>query len=466
MTTKVDSKHLAELEAQLTGSLSLPQAPEYQEAIYTWNAWIRHKPDFVVSIANAADAQTAFRFAAKHCIPVAVQSAGHGAVMAIDGGMLISTRHLKKLGVDPGTRTATVGAGVKWSEVIRAAAPYGLAGASGSASDVGVVGYTLGGGMSIIGRKFGWGADRVKSVEIVTPDARLRRLDADTEPDLFSAVCGGAGNFGVVTEITFELVQLSTVYAGGIFYDGTHALSVMNKYLEWAKELPDEMCSAIALIWMPPTPDVPEPLRGKPVINMRVCYVGDATEGEKLLAPMRKVAPALIDSVSTIPWTAYDSIYMDPKDPIPFQQRGALFREVSGETIDALLKIAGPDTKIPMIILDLRHLGGAFCRGPAAGNAVCGRDASYMLSVVALSTPDTAEAARHGIDGIIEAVAPWCTGRIFVNSAGLPSDEANRARSWEEGTYRKIVSLVKEVDPHGLIQYGFAVGRSAAMAQA
>lgn len=459
MTAWINAKNFAQLGVQIEGCVSLPGSRDYQEAIYTWNAWVQHRPDFVVSIANAKDAQAAFRFAAEHNIPVAVQSAGHGAAMSIEGGMLISTRRLTNLTLDIETRMATVGAGVKWGDVAEAGARYGLAGLAGSSSDVGVVGYTLGGGMSIIGRKFGWAADRIKSIEIVTPNAELRRLTADQDSELFWGACGGAGNFGVVTEITFELVELKTVYGGCIFYDAKDASVMFNAFFQWTKDLPDEMCASVAMSWMPQTPDLPEPLRGKTVASLRVCYIGDAAEGEKLIEPLRSVAPALIDTVAEIPWTAADSIYMDPKHPIPFQQRGALFREVNSQTVDMILSAVRAEAEIPMLLLDIRHLGGVFRNTIGAGNAICGRDAAYMLNAVALSTPDISAAATAGLNQIIAAIAPWCTGRSLVNSTGNPTTEESRALCWEEDTYDKICELVTKVDPRGLIRYGFAIGR-------
>lgn len=459
MNSLVTEQDTRDLASRIKGTVALSGSQQFKEAVYTWNCWIQHEPDFVVCIADAEDAQVAFAFAAERKIPVAVQSSGHGAVMKIEGGMLISTRHLQKLHIDPNTKMATVGGGVNWGQVVAAGAVHGLAGVSGSSFDVGVVGYCIGGGMSIIGRKFGWGADRIRSIEIVTPDAKLRHLSPDSEPELFWAVCGGGGNFGVVTEIALELVELKSVYGGSIFYDGQDATHIFNHYFAWTKNLPDEMCSSVAMIWMPPTPNVPEPIRGKVVVSLRVCYVGEDDEGKKLLAPMRALQPVLMDEIRDIAWTEAESIYMDPKDPIPFQQRGALFNDISPDVVDILLHCVRPEARIPMMLLDIRHLGGAFRKRSAAGNSVCGRDASYMLNAVALSTPETEAAADFGLDQVIETLGPWSIGNAFVNSHGKPVTEERRSLCWEKDTYRKICAMVNETDPYRLIRYGFAVGR-------
>lgn len=451
---------LQELRAELSGALLLPGTPDYDKATYAWNASIQHRPALIVGADSTADVQAAFRYAAAHGLPVGVNSAGHGAVAPIDEGVMISTQRLKKLEIDPEQRTAKVGAGVKWHEVLSAAAPHGLAGLSGSSSDVGVIGYTVGGGMPVMGRKFGFAADRVKSLQLVTPDARVVHVDEEKEPELFWCLCGGSGNFGVVTEMTFELVEQATIYAGGIFFDGSHASTVMHKYVDWAKALPEDMCTSIAIIWMPPSDDVPPPLRGKPVMHLRIAHAGSVAEGERLIAPMRAAAPSLMDEVAEIPYAACDFIHRDPKSPIPFHHRGMLFREVNGDTVDALLKVCGPDTKIPMILWELRPLGGAFSRGPAAGNAVGGRYAAYGLSVVGLCIPETAQAAAEGLDAVVAALAPWSTGGTAINLHGAIGDEADRARAWDAPTYERLVSVVKKIDPTAMLRFGHSIGRS------
>ena len=406
--------------------------------------------------------RAALRFAAAHGLPVAVQATGHGATTPIDAGVLISTRRLDELTVDPIARTATVGAGVRWRSVIPAAAVHGLAPLSGSSSDVSVVGYTLGGGLPVMGRTFGFAADRVRALEVVTADARLHHVDADSDPDLFWGLCGGKGNLGIVTTMTIELIDVATVYGGGIFYPAPHISAVLHAYPAWAATLPVQTCSSVAILRLPPVPQLPEPLRGQTVAHLRLCHVGDATTGERLIAPMRAVAPALLDHLGDMPYTAVDSIHQDPDHPVPFCHRGALLRALTGQTIDALLAVAGPHVPIPLMLCELRQMGGALSRSPVAGNAVGGRDAAYSLFAIGLLTPETAQAAPAAVDAVIAAAEPWSTGHTLVNLHGPLGDEADRARAWDGPTYRRLADLSRRLDPAGLLRPGHRIGRDPA----
>ena len=194
---------------------------------------------------------------------------------------------MQELSVDPVTRTARIGAGVKWARVIEAAVPYGLAPMSGSSSDVGAVGYTLGGGLGPLGRRYGFAADHVRSIEIVTGDGRMRTVTADDDPELFWALRGGKGNFGIVTAIEVDLMPVSQLYAGGIFYAGDHAAAVLHRWRTWVDTLPEETTSSIALLRAPDAPDVPEPMRGRLTVHLRVSHSGDVADGPALVAPMR-----------------------------------------------------------------------------------------------------------------------------------------------------------------------------------
>lgn len=251
--------------------------------------------------------QAALRYAAAHGLPVGVQATGHGATAPLDAGVLISTRRLDGLAVDPIARTATVGAGVRWRDVIAAAAVHGLAPLSGSSSDVSAVGYTLGGGLPVMGRTFGFAADRVRALDVVTADASLHHVDAANEPELFWGLCGGKGNLGIVTAMTIELVEVATVYGGGVFYPAAHIPAVLHAYPAWAATLPEQTSSSVAILRLPPVPQIPEPLRGQTVAHLRVCHVGDSTSGERLVAPMRAVHPRCSTTSRTSPtprWTA------------------------------------------------------------------------------------------------------------------------------------------------------------------
>lgn len=209
------------LSMAVSGIVAAPDSPGFAEETFAYNAATVHRPDVVLGAADAQDVAAGVRWAAERRLPVSVQSTGHGADSAVDGGLLINTRRLQELRIDPVERTARVGAGVKWRSVLEASVPHGLIGLHGSSTDVGVVGYTVGGGLPVLGRAHGFAADHVRSMEVVTADGALRRIDAEAEAELFALMCGGKGNFGIVTALEFSLsFRWASSMAGGSFTPG------------------------------------------------------------------------------------------------------------------------------------------------------------------------------------------------------------------------------------------------------
>jgi hypothetical protein len=460
MSIPTEPAGISGLAADVTGPVFGPRDPGYAEEVAAFNTAVVRRPGVVVGAATAQDVATALRHAEAHGLPVAVQATGHGATMPFESGLLISTRRLDNVSVDPATSTATLGAGARWREVIDAAAEHGLAPLSGSSSNVGAVGYTIGGGLPVMCRTFGFAADQIVRAELVSTDGVRHRVDRDGDPDLFWALCGGKGNLGVVTELTVGLVPVGTVYGGGIFYADEHIPAVLHGYVDWTATLPEETSTSVAILRLPPAPTLPEPIRGRTVAHLRVCHVGDHEEGSRLVAPMRGIAAALLDHVQEMPYTAVDAIHCDPDHPVPFCQSGVLLGELTHETIDALLGVAGPQVHAPLMVCELRHLGGALRRGPAAGNAVSGRTAAYILNAVGLMAPETGEAGPAAVAAVLEAAEPWSTGGTLLNLHGQPGDEADRARAWDPATYRRLAELTRRLDPAGLLRHEHAIARS------
>jgi FAD/FMN-containing dehydrogenase len=209
----------------------------------------------------------------------------------VEGAVLITTGRMDGVEIDPAARTARVAAGAHWQQVVDAATPVGLAPLNGSSAKVGVTGYVLGGGLSpTMGRTYGWAADHVRAIEVVTADGTWRRATPTDEPHLFWALRGAKGNFGVVTAIEIDLFPVTTYFGGGLFYAGEHTAAVLHAYREWITTAPDELNSSVALLRLPPLPEVPEPLRGRLVVHVRVCHLGSVSDGERLVAPLRAVA--------------------------------------------------------------------------------------------------------------------------------------------------------------------------------
>ena len=274
------------------------------------------------------------------------------------GAILVKTERMRGIEIDPVSRTARVEAGVLWAEVAEAAGQYGLAALAGSSPDVGVVGYTLGGGLSWLGRRYGLAASNVVSVEIVTADGAIRRIDAETDPDLFWAVRGGGGSFGAVTAIEFALFPVAEVYAGVMLWPIERASEILHAWREWTAEMPDDMTTVGRLLQLPPIPDIPEPLRGRSFVGVQAFYLGSEAEGAELVAPIRALGPE-IDTVATIPAAALQHVHMDPEHPVPGLGDGMLLDDLPAAGIDALVAAAGPGSGSPLLSVEVRQLGGA-----------------------------------------------------------------------------------------------------------
>jgi FAD/FMN-containing dehydrogenase len=449
------------LAAHITGPLLRPGEPGYAEECSGFNLSVTHTPDLVLGAACAADVVSGMRWADDEQMPVAVQATGHGANLSVDSGLLISTRRMREVTVDPVARTATVAAGATWKDVLAASAPYGLAPLNGSSTGVGVVGYTVGGGLPVLGRAFGYAADQVRSFDVVTADGTAHVVDSQHEPELCWALRGGKGNAGIVTSLVCNLIRLPRLYGGGIFYPGEHLPDVLAGYAQWVATVPDQMCSALQALRLPPFPELPEPLRGRFVAHLCVAYPGDAGEGERLVAPMRAVAPAIIDHLGDMPYTDIDQVHQDPQQPLPAHEACLLLRELPADAVAALLGQIGPGSGSPLLLAELRHMGGALARPAAVEDAISARDARFMLETVGiLAGPHAAEvpAAQAAMAG---AMAPWATGRTMVNLHGTPGDEADRARAWTPANYQRLRRVKAHYDPANLLRFGHAIRPAA-----
>ncbi len=425
--------------------------------VATWNVAVQHTPVIAVGATCAADVAAAVSWAVAHGLGVAVQATGHGPVRNAAGALMITTRRMQGVSIDPRRRVARVEAGVKWKRVMEAAAELGLAGLCGSSSDVGVVGYTLGGGVGSLGRKYGFAADAVRAVEIVTADGRQRTLSADSEPELFWAVRGGKGNFGIVTAIEIELVPIGGLYAGGIFFAGEHMAAVLHAFRRWAPTLPEEVGTSIAILRMPDEEFVPPPLRGQTAVHLRYAYSGTYVgEGERLLAPMREAGRVLLGSVGPIRTDEMDSIHMDPVDPMPAWEKGQLLTELTEEGVDALLAVAGPQAQIPLAMIEIRLMGGALGRQARVPNAVAGRDGAFTLMALGPFVPELAEVVPAVGRTVLGALAPWKAAGTPVNFLGDVSGPEEVAAAYPPGVFERLAQVKAAVDPARVFSSGHA----------
>jgi FAD/FMN-containing dehydrogenase len=262
------------LAARCEGPVLLPGQEGYDEECTGFNLAARHRPEVIVGAAWADDVTAAVAFAVAHDLPVAVHNSGHGFSVPAEGGLLVTTRRMTTIRVDPAARSAYVEAGARFEQLVPEAARHGLAPLNGSAPHVGVVSYTLGGGLPLLGRSHGWAADRVLAMDVVTADGERRHVTPQAEPDLYWALLGGRDNFGIVTAMEFGLVPVARLYGGGLFYDAEQVPGLLEAYAGWATTMPDEMNSSVALIPFPDDPQVPQPMRGRRVWHVRIAFTG------------------------------------------------------------------------------------------------------------------------------------------------------------------------------------------------
>ena len=435
-----------------TPTLLAPDSAEHAAAIAPFCTTLTPTPDAVIEARSATDVVDAVRWAAAGGRRITVQATGHQLVTDLAGSVTISMRGLDGVRIDPVARTAVVGGGARWSDVIAAAAPHGLAAPCGSSSQVGVVGFTLGGGHGPLSRLLGVASDHVRRLRVVTADGVEREVDAEHEPELFTAMRGGKAGFGVVTELEIGLVPLAALYGGGIFFPGEHSPALLHAWREWAPTLPDAASTSIALLRLPPDPALPPPLRGAFVAHLRFTSVGDVAGGERLLAPMRAVADPLADMVAEMPFAAIDSVHSDPTTPMAVWDESATLSALPAEAVDALLAVAGPGVETPLIMAELRLLGGAIVRRPAVPDAVAGRDAAYSLYALAPMAPPVAGIAPMAARAVVDAVRAWTSG-LLPNFAGIGGG-GRLAGCWDDATFARLLAVRDRYDPDGVFDAG------------
>ncbi|WP_344355853.1 FAD-binding oxidoreductase [Streptomyces gobitricini] len=366
------------------------------------------RPDLVVAATTADDVRRAVAHAAASGLPVGVQATGHGLPGAAGGGVLISTRRMDGVRIDPRARTARIEAGVRWGQVVEAAAPYGLAPLNGSAPGVGAVSYTLGGGLGILAREFGYAADRVRGLEVVTADGQLRHVTAESAPELLWALLGGGHALGVVTAMEVDLVPVARLYGGSVMFADGAATEAAGAYLEWTRTVPDTLTSALSVLVFPDEPFVPARLRGRYTASVRVAYTGSAAEGERLVAPLRAVGPALEDSLREMPYAESATIHDDPEQPHAYYGDNVLVRELSAGDARRLLELTGPASPV-WTVTQVRHLGGALAQDRP--NAVPHRDARFLVQVLSPLDGAGVPAVRARYAEVFAALAPVTVGR-------------------------------------------------------
>jgi len=461
MTETLDPTNpLAELRTRVRGAVLGRGEPGHDEACLAWNRVHRHHPDVVVVAEDAADVAEAVRFAAATGRGLAVQATGHGVARPAEGGVLLLTHRLQELTIDPEEGTAWVGAGVRMGAVLAAAQDHGLAPLVGSSPEVGAVGYTLGGGVGWLARKYGTAADSVRQFRVVTPAGAEVRAARDEHPELFWALRGGGGgSLGVVTAMEIELFPVTNVYGGNLLYPAEMAGEILARYAEWVTDAPDELTSAVVLLNCPPTPDVPEALRGRSWTVVRGCWCGPLPEGEALLDEWRSLAPPVVDLWGKLRLGDVASISNDPVDPLPAVITGACLAEVTREVADVLAaRTFSPAGAPPVVFSEVRHLGGALGHG-ARRDGLGPRQAPFLFHAVGFApTPAAAEEVARHHAGTREALGAALDGTVHLNFVDGEERRARTRDAFTPESYERLRALKAELDPNDVLRYGVDLG--------
>jgi hypothetical protein len=449
-------------ELKLTGRVATPDDSDWDEARQTWNLAAAQNPAAVAMVENSDDVAKVIGFARESGHKVTGQGTGHGAVAlgSIEDTIVIKTERMRGVEVDPDARTARVEAGVLALELGEAANEHGLCSLPGSAIDVGVIGFATGGGLGWLGRRHGFACNRVNAIELVTADGEQRRVDADNDPDLFWALRGGGGGYAIVTALHINLLPISDVYGGSLLLPAELGADAVRAYRDWAEAVPDEITSGLRFLHLPPIPDVPEPLRDRPLISITAGCIGSRDEGEQAIAPLRELGEPVMDTFDQIPAAGLYRIAMDPEQPVPGLGHGAVIKELPDEAIDAFVGAAGPESGSPLLLAELRQLGGALERPAENAGALEKLDAAYTLFGVGLPmTPEMGEAIDRHLDLLLETMQPWAGEGNYHNFADRPCEiEA----ILPPDTCERLAEVKRKWDPDEMIRASHSVSLAPA----
>jgi FAD/FMN-containing dehydrogenase len=446
-----DDADLSALRSQLKGAVVTAADADWDEAREAWNLAVDQRPALVALAERADDVAAVVRYASLHGLRVAPQGTGHnaGALGDLGDTILLRTSRMRGVTIFPEERVARAEAGVVWLEVVQAAAQHGLASLAGSSPDVGV-GYTLGGGLSWLGRKHGLAANNVTAVELVTADGEIVRATRDEHPDLFWAVRGGGGAFGVVTAIEFRLFPIEEVYAGILWFPLERASEVLHAWRDYLDAgVPEELTTVGRVLRFPPVPEIPEPVRGQSFVVLQAIYVGDEAAGAELLEPLRALGPVL-DTVATMPVAELSHLHMDPEQPVPGVGDGDLLAELTPETVDAFVAAVGPGSASSLLSVELRHLGGAIGRPAADHGAIAAFAAEFAVFGVAMTPfPEAVVKAHEDVAALLAALEPWKSQQTYMN---FTERRENATRFVSEQAYHRLRRIKAAVDPRNMIR--------------
>jgi FAD/FMN-containing dehydrogenase len=448
----------ARLDSRLDGRVVTSLDADWDAARQAYNLAVDQHPAAVAFPEDEDDVASVVRFARKHGLRVAAQRSGHNAapLRSLEQTILVKTDALQGVEIDAGARRARVRAGAKWENVVPQASELGLAALHGSAADVGIVGYSLGGGLGWYARKLGLASNSVTAIELVTADGEIVRADHAHDAELFWALRGGGGNFGVVTALEFALYPISEVYAGVLFFPFRQAREVLHTWHELTASAPEELTWNARIMQFPPLPELPEPLRGNAFAVIDAAFVGTKADGDELLGPLRRLSPTM-DTFATVPPVGLSGLHMDPPEPMPFVSDHLLLGDLPSTGIDEFVDLVTPGS--PLLMVELRQTGGALARSAPHHGALATLDGSFAFFAGGLAPDESAaRAARAELDYATAVLEPYDAGTSYSN---FTESKVDPALFFGADAYRRLRDVKAAVDPDDLFQANHPISPAA-----
>jgi len=442
---------LGTLRSRLDGRLITPDVEGYEERRKVQDITVDRRPSVIVQPANAADVAEAVRFARSTGLPLAVRSGGHSLAGfgTVDGGVMIDLSTMKSVTVDPERKTARVGAGATSADLAGPAHAYGLALSTGDTASVGLGGLTTGGGIGWMARKYGLTIDNLLSAQVVTADGEVVTASPDEHQDLFWAIRGGGGNFGVITEFEYRLAPVGQVLGGALLLPAT--FDVIRGYLDYAPDAPDGLTCISSIIQAPPAPFVPEERVGEVVLMILAVWAGDTEEGERAIAPLRALAEPVADTISPIPYPVIYEYTQEATAPFGVALRSMFAKEISDADIETILH-AMDGAPGPVSFVELRGLGGAMNRIDADATAFAHRDKRYMVSIIDLwDDPAEDPAPHHAWVGSLWGQIKHAASGVYVNFVG-EEGEGRIRDAYPPATHQRLAEVKRTYDPTNLFR--------------
>ncbi len=445
------------LKNQVEGLVLVPSSAQYDDVRAAWNLTVDQHPAVIVVVYNVDDVVEAVLFAREEGLKIAVQATGHGVARPADGALMIVMSNLTHVDIDAEAQTAWVQGGAMWKMVLEKSQEFGLAPLLGSSPGVGVVGYTLGGGMGWLARKYGLAADSVIEFEVVTMDGQVLRVSKTENRDLFWGLRGAGGSLAIVTGVKMKLYPVAMVYGGNLIYPAALAPQAFRFFREWVKTLPNDMTASIALMNLPPIPEVPEFLRGQSVVFVRGCYSGEnLSMGAELIQPWLHWQAPIANLFGEMPFKMVGMISNDPEHPVPALGSGVWLNELSDSAIDTIVEHTLPQNGSPMMFSEIRFAGGAMSE--ARESAYTHRTHEFLLQMVgAAPTSEVYQMVEHFIADYKASLGSAAANKVYMNFLEHREKWEKTAHGYLPDAYQRLTELKSKYDPDNLLNHSFNI---------